>query len=108
MKALGVLTWIAISSLISALVHSWMMQCLWRWFLARQYGPGPTMGAWFGIATIAGFVIYKATRTRTKGDDRTIDEIIWDSVKETVSMWFGCLLVLGIAWCTGSLIGWVS
>jgi hypothetical protein len=25
---------------------------LWSWFLARQYGPGPSLGEWSGIAAI--------------------------------------------------------
>lgn len=107
MKALGILTWIVVSSLISALIQSWMMQCLWRWFLAHEYGHGPSMGAWFGIATIVGFVVRRNASSTTKTEDQTLDEIIWSGIKETTGMWLGCLIILGIAWCVGSFMGWV-
>lgn len=107
MKALGILAgilaWIVVSSMVSALVQSWMMQCLWRWFLAREYGHGPSMGAWFGIATIVGFVVRKNASSVVKVEDQTVDEI----VKETTTMWLACLVILGIAWCVGSFMGWV-
>jgi len=106
-RALGILAWIAVSSLATALIQSWMMQCLWRWFLAREYGHGPSMGAWFGVATITGFVVHKSTRNGTKTeDDKSIDELVWDGVRETVGLWIGCVIILGIAWCVGAFMGW--
>src|SRR5512142_1340398 len=83
MKALGILTWIVVSSLISALIQSWMMQCLWRWFLAHEYGHGPSMGAWFGIATIVGFVVRRNASSTTKTEDQPLDEFIWSGIKDT-------------------------
>jgi len=107
MKVLGMFTWIAISSLVTALVQSWTMQCLWRWFIAREYGVGPSLGAWFGIAIIGGLTL----RTQVSGgrgrEDRSADQIIKASVVATGVRWLECLLVLAVTWCIGSVLGWI-
>jgi len=107
MKTIGVLAWLAVSSMVTALLQSWMMQCLWRWFVAREYGSGPSMGAWFGLATIAGFVVHKNARTKTETNHESVGEIIWRGVNETLALWLACVLILGIAWLVGSFLGWI-
>jgi hypothetical protein len=39
---------------LSALAEAGAAQLLWRWFVAVQYGAGPTMPAWYGLFMIAG------------------------------------------------------
>jgi len=107
MKALGILTWIAISSLVSAFVSSWTMQCLWRWFLAHDYGHGPSLGAWFGIASISGLMFRLGTATNAKAESKSSDSYWLEAALHSVGVWIGCMLTLAIAWCIGSVIGWI-
>jgi Mg/Co/Ni transporter MgtE len=112
MKTLGIFTWIAISSLLTALIQAAVLRRLWSWFVAGEYGPGPSLGAWFGIATILGLIIGMATTAttappRASKRDESWDEIIRQSVSHTLARWIGCGVALGMTWAIGSLLGWV-
>jgi hypothetical protein len=103
MKALGITTWTLGAIIIGALVNSWAMSTLWRWFVAVQYGHGPSMGAWFGLAAIARLV---TTQTRVRDPDRDAD---WSEiVKAQVSWWLLVLVMVGTAWLVGIVTGWMS
>lgn len=102
MKGLGIFAWIAISALVSALLDSWAMATLWRWFAAAQYGPGPSLGAWFGLATIASLALQSGPDFKSAADTP------WSEVvKKTIMAWLLVLLALGIAWCVGAVVGWI-
>ncbi len=109
MKALAIFTWFAIASLVNALIQAAVLHRLWSWFVAHEYGPGPSLGAWFGIATILGMIVGMATPMRGRAADRTesIDETIRRGVTATVARWIGCGVALVFAWCVGSALGWV-
>lgn len=109
MKALGIVTWYCISAMISAIVQAWTMTKLWAWFVAQEYGPGPSMGAWFGIATILGFVVSMSLVSQAKPnkEDKDWDGIIKESVGISIGKWIGCALILIISWTLGSVLGWV-
>lgn len=101
MKALGILTWTMIAIVISALLNSWAMATLWRWFAAAQYGHGPSMGAWFGIAAIVRLV---TTHTRIKDPDR---DASWSEIVQAqIAWWLLVLATVGTAWLVGLITGW--
>lgn len=107
MKTLGIVTWFVISALVTALIESWALHTLWRWFLSAQYGTGPSFGAWFGITAITGLVV---GTTITNASLAKNDEE-WDAKKavaKTIGTWLGILALLGISWAIGSAIGWIS
>lgn len=105
MKILGVLTWLIMTVIGSALLHSWALSKLWLWFASAQYGPGPTMATWFGFAAIARLTL---DRVNEKTDDnKDADGLVSKMVRATVQHWIGILLAPGAAWLCGSAIGWV-
>ena len=102
MKALGIFAWIAISTLVSALLNSWTMATLWRWFAAVQYGSGPSLGAWFGLAVIARLALQGVPDFQSAADTP------WSKVvKNKVMAWLFVLFTLGVAWCVGAVVGWI-
>lgn len=42
MKALGILAFIAIGTAVTAIIQSAVMAKVWLWFVAAEYGPGPS------------------------------------------------------------------
>lgn len=37
---------------LTGIVRALAFRLMWRWFLAPQYGEGPSLRAWFGIAVL--------------------------------------------------------
>jgi hypothetical protein len=106
MKALGILTWIAVAILVSSLLGAWSAAQIWSWFAAAQYGPGPTLGAWFGVLFIARTAVTTATSNLAKVPTESDPD--WGViVKKSVNHWVSILLYVGIAWCIGSVFGWI-
>ncbi len=103
MKIFGMISWIVTSALISALLNSWALSVLWRWFVAAEYGHGPSPGAWFGIATIARLAIYTLP-TKKKGERN--DDLEW-LVGQQFVWWALVLITLGTSWIVGASIGWI-
>ena len=104
MKALGKITFFCISILFGALLSAWILSKLWLWFVAAQYGHGPSLGAWYGLALIGRSALHRADATSNeKGNDKDFGDL----ALETVSLWVGYLIVLGLAWVTGAVIGWI-
>jgi hypothetical protein len=106
MKTLGIFAWIAISSLVTALIQAAALRRLWSWFVAAEYGPGPSLGAWFGIATILGLIVGMAAPLRA-ADKEPADEMTRRAVVHTLSRWLAYGLVLVTARLVGSALGWV-
>lgn len=103
MKALGIITWIAISTLLSSLLHAWALATLWHWFASAQYGVGPSLGAWFGLAVIGRL----ALRT-TDFKKSTPDKNTWgDLVVYQFDSWLAVLTALGTSWIVGVVVGWI-
>lgn len=104
MKVLGVLTWLVMAVLGSAMLNSWALSKLWLWFVSAQYGSGPTLAAWFGLAQIAQLVLVRDDLSKsTDGEDGAITKM----VSGTIGRWIGVLLALGVSWLCGIAIGWV-
>lgn len=90
---------------VNAVVQSWTLQKLWTWFLSREYGPGPSMGAWYGIGAMIGVMmaLHLSPLARKEG---------WDKhsafLRRSLELPLVCLLVLAVTWGLGSIIGWVA
>lgn len=104
MKALGIIAWIAISTLASALLNAWALATVWRWFAAVQYGAGPSMGAWFELAMIARLALHGAD---VKKSDAYKDADWGDIVLHQIVSWLLVLTSLGAAWIVGAVVGWL-
>jgi hypothetical protein len=103
MKIFGMISWVVTSALISALLNSWTMSVLWRWFAAAEYGHGPSTGAWFGIGTIA-YVAVGTYPTKKKGERS--DGLEW-MVGQQFMRWSLILMTLGLSWIIGASVGWI-
>jgi hypothetical protein len=84
-----------------SLFVAWTLTVEWRWFLAEQYGPGPSLMSWFGLSLIAGLIIGVATVSvaRKPGHDKPRN-----AIASMVGVGFGAALVLGIAWLYRALL----
>lgn len=104
MKFLGILTWLIMTVIGSALLHSWALSKMWHWFVSAQYGAGPSMGAWFGFAAIARLTLIRADESKS---DEDADGVVSRMVRATIGHWIGILLALGATWLCGTTVGWV-
>jgi hypothetical protein len=101
MKALGIFTWVVLSYLVSSLLTTFALGKLWVWFVAAEYGPGPSMGAWFGISNILGLVLLFHSRGNSDASETE------GMMSHTIMRWVICGLGLAFSWCLGSAFGWV-
>ena len=100
--------WAAVFALalmpVTAYAESWVMSKNWEWFLQDRFGPGPSMGAWFGISTIFGLMIGRRLVLLAKDPS-------WDRPIQIVTTALVPLLVapiaVGLSWCTGRVLGWI-
>lgn len=51
----------------TGIVRALACRLMWRWFLAPQYGDGPTLQTWFGIGVLHG-MIFTLSRAQEKVD----------------------------------------
>jgi hypothetical protein len=98
------IAWFACAALISGLLGTWVFSELWYWFVSAQYGSGPTTGAWFGIATILKLIISGKVKWPVKKDN---NYALRPAIQKDLLTWCAFLLVLIVAWCMGSVLGWI-
>jgi hypothetical protein len=51
----------------TGIVRALVFRLMWSWFLAPQYGEGPTLQTWFGIGVLHG-MIFTLPRAQEKPD----------------------------------------
>lgn len=85
---------------IAGLIEAFTYSTLWRWFVARQYGHGPSYPVWYGLAMILGLIVHN---TRRQGAEKGAKAII----TTTIAVWIVYMLILGLAYLTGSIFGWL-
>jgi hypothetical protein len=109
MKILGMFVTIAIFSIFTGVIEAAMLSKLWAWFVAAEYGSGPSYGAWFGISMILGTIVQTATPMRSPSGKETddLDDLIKKMVGKQIGLWFGCFMSLALAWVTGAAMGWL-
>ena len=106
MQVIGLLLAVIIFTPINALIQAATFSKLWEWFVAGQYGHGPTYSTWYGISLILGTIVSTTivnARVTTKDGDGTASSII----AIYMGTWIGFAVVLAISWVAGALIGWV-
>jgi ABC-type sugar transport system permease subunit len=104
------LAWIITSLLVTALLQSCAMAKLWSWFAAPKYGPGPSLGAWFGIALIIRMMLQGEPKKDHRGrwPWETDDDLdLWGTVRASLWIWGGILFALAAAWSMGAAVGWI-
>ena len=55
----------ALLSPFTGMVQALAYRLLWGWFLAPQYGEGPTLQTWFGVGVLYSLIAF---RRKTAGD----------------------------------------
>jgi hypothetical protein len=104
MKKLGMVALLLSVGLVSTLLHAWAATVLWSWFVAAQYGRGPSLGAWCGLIAIAQMaVVWPSTRDLLRDDGMGVS----DHVFAAIYRWVVVLLTLGLLWCLGAAAGWI-
>lgn len=91
--------------LFSAVVQAWCMSVVWRWFVAPQYGAGPTLAVWFGLTIILRMMIAASTMRLKKAEPE--HSPLYDAFTDSLAIIFAFLMTLGLAWITGSIVGWL-
>lgn len=112
LEVLCILAWFVLTLLSNALLEAWALSKLWYWFVAAQYGEGPQLGVWFGIASIAGMLLHneaseKLALKELKEDDPDYQSL-WTASRKTLRGWAIRLITLGVTWCVGLMFHWVS
>jgi hypothetical protein len=107
LEALCFLAWLFIALLGDAVLNAWAMSKLWHWFATAQYGEGPQLGVWFGVAIISRLMLRHEDDVERflKTDDEAPS--LWGVIKKSLWGWAAILLTLGVAWGIGSTFHWV-
>lgn len=107
LEALCFLAWIPVALLGDVVLNAWAMSKLWHWFAAVQYGEGPQLGVWYGVAIIARLMLVRKddVERALKVDDDAPS--LWGVIKKSLWGWAAILLMLGVAWSIGSMFHWV-
>lgn len=108
MKILKILFSLSLSMII-VFVQAWAFSTLWSWFVAPQYGSGPTYPAWFGLSLIAGTVIgtvlVRSDISRREKDDD--DDDLSRGILVGVGIILAYFFVVGWSWVVGQIAGWL-
>jgi hypothetical protein len=105
---IALFTWLVVSSLITALLEAWSLQHLWAWFAAAELGPGPSMGAWYGVASIFALALFMSKPLPSPpSEEKSTADTLRSAVSRSFSRWIFCALGVGVTWTAGSVIGWV-
>lgn len=95
---------------VRPLLFAWSASTLWRWFVERDLGPGPSYACWYGIFAIASILPFKHIPKSSDGAKRSTTDLkaSLDKVIESalVVAWLP-LVALGLAWLYASIVGWL-
>jgi hypothetical protein len=83
------------------LLVAWSCACLWSWYLAPQYGAGPSIMSWVGVSAIVGVTVGRllATVKRVDGAGEMSKVLAVEA-----GLCLGTLLALGCAWVLRALV----
>lgn len=90
---------------ISSLLATQAAELIWRWYLAPQYGAGPTTRAWFGMSALASLALVGiAHLVINHGNAKPVTVV---TTLQTVAMTQAAawLVVLSAWW--PRLLGWI-
>ncbi len=102
-RKLGTLLWFLIAVPTSAFLQAWTAHNMWSWFLAAQYGPGPTLGAWFGVTVIVS-LLTRGLKREPATDIGKLGEL----VSATIESWVFLLGLSALSLGVGAIFGWVQ
>lgn len=103
-KPLTVLLLVAYALLVQpfvSLLVAWTISVEWRWFLASQYGAGPSLMSWFGATFIVGMLIGISIASIPRNPEAKEPG---GAIAMSLGVGVGALIVLGVAWVYRSLI----
>lgn len=107
MRNLAAVALALVLSPITAIIGAKSTSKIWEWFVARDYGPGPSLAAWFGISEIIAMLLAMALlHVARKESDRNANPFM-TVIGQTLGMWMGFALILVFAWVTGFALHWV-
>jgi hypothetical protein len=91
--ALALLTAIAITP-FTGMLRAVVYRLLWGWFLAAQYGAGPTLAAWFGIGLLMSMLTVKFDSSESTGKPVTIGAVLETAFAG--ALWQGTIIVAAV------------
>lgn len=97
--------------LVTPLITTWASSTVWRWYVARDLGPGPSQAAWYGIWTI--IIMYVAiVYARMAKLERDKDKKRgWDAASigatRIIVTWIVVPSSVGLCWVVGQVLGWL-
>jgi hypothetical protein len=80
------------------------LSTVWRWFIAPQYGNGPTYSAWYGISLLVSVMFLYSFSSIAKSDEIKGK---WGEVMRVAILLLALPILLGLSWCVGQLFGWL-
>jgi len=86
---------------ICALVTAATAETLWAWFMAPQYGRGPSMAAWYGVSLLVALMTARVKRERVE-----TESVIAAAIVEILACVFIALALLATAALVRKMNGW--
>lgn len=111
MKNIGLFLFTLAMIPVNALVSTWAASKYWSWFVEREYGLGPSRGAWYGMFAIFGLALTGLLLTTAKEEylDDDGKKRAATSVAAIRSVIYPILIacVVGVTFLTGKILGWI-
>lgn len=104
MKLIGMLLAGALFGAFNGFIESVAVSKLWRWFLADEYGSGPSFASWYGIIMIASVMF--GIHTFHLQSEKSDGSFIMKMMVRSFAIVFICVGVLAVAYGISSLAGW--
>lgn len=92
---------------LTSLFNAKAMSTIWSWFVARDYGVGPSEAAWFGLSSILSVALIPIfLGLKGQEDDSNAGPIAKVVIRHIV-IWVILLIGLGMSWLTGQAFSWI-
>lgn len=82
--------------------YAWCYSTIWGLFLLKQYGPGPSYSAWYGIGVIFNLMTFTFKREGIFQDEDSMTQTLF----KQAFLAFVILASVGLAWATTLIFGW--
>ncbi len=98
---IGLVLFFVVAAPVCAGITVYTASTLWDWFLAPQYGAGPSHAAWYGIAMLVAMLTISLARTKTD-----FDGLVESALFEILKALLVATVTLGMAFVVREMNGW--
>lgn len=92
---------VLVTAPLYALLDAWACSTIWRWFVARDLGPGLSFAAWFGIGVLISLLITHPASRKTGKTPSTMR-----AVEASLTHPVFTLCAVGLSAFVGKIVGW--